>query len=134
MRDLTNYEQVVQFTRVNNLPCPDELTWVSPEVQELRDQLLTEELNEFYEALDARDFVELADALGDILYIVYGTAAAYGIPIDLVFKEIHRSNMTKLGDDGKPIYNEYGKVMKGPNYTPPDIEAVLTKAGFKIPR
>jgi len=69
--------------------------------------------------------VNLAKELADLLYVVYGTAAAYGIPIDDVYREVHRSNMSKLGPDGKPIYREDGKVLKGPNYTPADIQKVL---------
>ena len=71
------------------------------------------------------NLVNIAKELADILYVVYGTAAAYGIPIDDVFREVHRSNMSKLGDDGKPVYREDGKVLKGPNYTPADISKII---------
>ena len=91
----------------------------------LRIELIREELQELVDACGARDIVEVADALTDILYVTYGAAHSFGIPIDACFKEVQRSNMSKLGEDGKPIYREDGKVMKGPGYSVPDIKNVL---------
>lgn len=96
-----------------------------PDRSGLRISLILEEAREFSEAATRGDLVEMADALGDLAYVIAGAALEFGIPLDRVLEEIHRSNMSKLGADGKPIYREDGKVMKGPNYTPPDIEGVL---------
>lgn len=97
----------------------------SQATRELRIKLIQEEVQELIEADGNNDLVEVADALTDILYVVYGMAHAYGIPIDKCFQEVHRSNMSKLGTDGKPVYREDGKVIKGPNYSVPDIKSVL---------
>jgi predicted HAD superfamily Cof-like phosphohydrolase len=94
---------------------PDEKT------MELRLDLIKEELSELEDAMKKKDLKEVADALTDILYVTYGAGYAYGIDLDQCFKEVQRANMSKLGEDGKPIYNEQGKVMKGPNYTKPDL-------------
>ena len=87
----------------------------------LRLDLIKEELSELEEAMKAKNLKEIADALTDILYVTYGAGYAYGLDLDQCFKEVQRANMSKLGDDGKPIYNDQGKVMKGPNYTKPDL-------------
>jgi len=87
----------------------------------LRLDLIKEELNELEQAMKEKDLKEIADALTDILYVTYGAGYAYGINLDKCFKEVQRANMSKLGEDGKPIYNDQGKVMKGPNYTKPDL-------------
>jgi predicted HAD superfamily Cof-like phosphohydrolase len=100
---------------------------VSDEVREIRCALIEEEAAEFREALEAGDIVEVADAIADLLYVVYGAAVTFGIPIDEVFAEVHRSNMTKLGPDGAPIYREDGKVLKGPSYEPPEVLGVLER-------
>lgn len=97
------------------------------EIMDLRDRLLDEERDELRKAQEERDLVEVADAIGDMIYILIGTAVAYGIPIDEVFNEIHASNMSKLGSDGKPIYREDGKVLKGENYFKPDIAGILER-------
>jgi len=91
----------------------------------LRLELINEEFNELKEAVVNKDLTEIADALGDILVVTLGAGAAFGIDLDAVFTEIHRSNMSKLGADGNPIYREDGKIMKGPNYSPPDIKSVI---------
>lgn len=91
----------------------------------LRASLIKEELGEYIDALAERDTVGVADALADLLYVVFGAALAHGIPIDEVFAEVHRSNMTKLGEDGKPIVRADGKALKGPNYEPPRIREVM---------
>jgi predicted HAD superfamily Cof-like phosphohydrolase len=88
---------------------------------QLRLDLIKEELSELEEAMKTKNLKEIADALTDILYVTYGAGYAYGIDLDQCFKEVQRANMSKLGEDGKPIYNEQGKVMKGPNYTKPDL-------------
>ena len=93
----------------------------------LRQNLLDEEIWEYWRAEADNDIVEIADALTDIVYIAVGTAIAYGIPFDNVFSEVHRSNMSKLDKEGNPIYREYGKVMKVENYEPPNIRKVLFK-------
>ena len=88
---------------------------------QLRLDLIKEELGELEEAMKTKNLKEVADALTDILYVTYGAGYAYGIDLDQCFKEVQRANMSKLGEDGKPIYNDQGKVMKGPNYTKPDL-------------
>ena len=95
---------------------PDEKT------MQLRYDLIREELNELEQAMKTRNLKEIADALTDILYVTYGAGFAYGIDLDKCFKEVQRANMSKLGKDGKPIYNEKGKVMKGPNYLEPNLK------------
>lgn len=94
-------------------------------VRSLRVRLLNEEFGEYLEGEDNNDFYNIAKELADILYIAFGTAVAYGIPLEAVFDEVHRSNMSKLGEDGKPIYREDGKVLKGPNYTQADVKKVI---------
>ena len=95
---------------------PDEKT------MQLRYDLIAEELNELEQAMKSKDLKEIADALTDILYVTYGAGYAYGIDLDKCFKEVQRANMSKLGKDGKPIFNEKGKVMKGPNYSEPNLK------------
>ena len=89
---------------------------------QLRFDLIKEELNELEQAMKTKDLKEVADALTDILYVAYGAGCAYGIDLDKCFKEVQRANMSKLGRDGKPIYNEKGKVMKGPDYLEPNLK------------
>jgi|TARA_B110001450_G_C17569591_1_gene460232 predicted HAD superfamily Cof-like phosphohydrolase len=89
---------------------------------QLRLDLIKEELGELEEAMKTKNLKEVADALTDILYVTYGAGYAYGIDLDQCFKEVQRANMSKLGEDGKPIYNDQGKVMKGPNYTAPNLK------------
>jgi predicted HAD superfamily Cof-like phosphohydrolase len=94
-------------------------------VSDLRFELIDEEVKELREAIDNQDLIEVADALTDILYVVYGAGHAYGIDLNECFEEVHRSNMSKLGEDGRPIYREDGKVLKGPNYFKPDLKKIL---------
>ena len=94
-------------------------------INNLRINLIEEELNEFKEAVKKKDLKEAADALTDILYVTYGAGHAFGINLDKCFEEVQKSNMSKLGDDGKPIYDEKGKVMKGPKYFKPDLKKFL---------
>ena len=98
---------------------PDEKT------MQLRYELIKEELNELEEAMKTKNLKEIADALTDILYVTYGAGYAYGINLDKCFKEVQRANMSKLGKDGKPIFNEKGKVMKGPNYLEPNLKQFI---------
>lgn len=105
-------------------------------LRSLRKRLLEEEYNEYVEGEDNNDLVEIADAIADILYIAYGTAVSYGLPMDEIFNEVHASNMSKLGEDGKPIYREDGKILKGPNFFQPDILSIIKRAeavGFEAP-
>ena len=122
---MTNFEDVKVFMekfgqRVNTKPqFPDQKT------MQLRLDLIKEELNELKEAMKTKNLKEIADALTDILYVTYGAGYAYGINLDKCFKEVQRANMSKLGKDGKPIFNEKGKVMKGPDYSKPDLEKFI---------
>lgn len=100
----------------------------SIDTQALRYDLINEELKELFQAMGEKDIVGIADALTDILYVTYGAGHAFGIDLDKCFLEVQRSNMSKLGPDGKPIYREDGKVMKGPNYKEPDLHSVLFKS------
>ena len=95
-------------------------------INELRYNLIKEELDEFRQALDSNDLLEVADALTDILYVTYGAGHAFGINLDSCFEEVQNSNMSKLDENGKPIYNEHGKVMKGPNYFKPDLSKFVS--------
>ncbi len=123
--DGTNFELVEDFMEamgqeVNAVPSfPEE------EIQRLRLDLIEEELDELHYAMDNKDMVEIADALGDLLYVVYGAGHAFGIDLDECFKEIHASNMSKLGPDGKPIKREDGKVLKPDTFFPPDLKSIL---------
>lgn len=123
--DGTNFELVEDFMEamgqeVNAVP-----TWPEDDIQRLRLDLIEEELDELHYAIDNKDMVEIADALGDLLYVVYGAGHAFGIDLDECFKEIHASNMSKLGPDGKPIKREDGKVLKPDTYFPPDLKNIL---------
>ena len=119
---MSNFEDVKIFMKtfgqiVRTKPqFPDEKTI------QLRYDLIQEELNELKEAMKTKNLKEVADALTDILYVTYGAGCAYGVDLDKCFKEVQRANMSKLGEDGKPIYNEKGKVMKGPNYSEPNLK------------
>ena len=119
---MSNFEDVKKFMetfgqKVRTKPqFPDEKT------MQLRFNLIKEELNELQQAMKTKNLKEVADALADILYVTYGAGYAYGINLDKCFKEVQRANMSKLGTDGKPIYNEKGKVMKGPNYSEPNLK------------
>ena len=123
--DGTNFELVEDFMEamgqeVNAVP-----TFPEYEIQRLRLDLIEEELDELHYAIDNKDMVEIADALGDLLYVVYGAGHAFGIDLDECFKEIHASNMSKLGPDGKPIKREDGKVLKPDTFFPPDLKSIL---------
>lgn len=122
------FEKVRQFHRAFRLVANDRPTVDIPDrIKQLRVKLLAEESEELRAAIAADAIVEIADALADLLYVVYGTAVVYGIPIDEVFAEVHRSNMSKLGPDGTPIYRDDGKVQKGADFTAPNLEAILAR-------
>ena len=123
---MTFQKKVEEFHRAFGLPTETSLQKFLPsKTAKLRVDLLEEEFEEYLEAVSTNNLVEIADALGDIVYIAFGTALVYGIDLDAVFNEIHSSNMSKLGSDGKPIYREDGKVLKGPDFRPPNIAAIL---------
>lgn len=120
--------QVGDFHRAYGLPIRSEPTEViGPDQVALRQALIEEEVRELAEAAGVGDLVGVADALADIVYVAYGTAHVYGIDLDAVLDEVHASNMTKLGADGRPIRRADGKVLKGPAYRPPDVRAVLAR-------
>ena len=118
-------DMVREFQEVYEAPILSTPAFPSHDRCALRERILEEEWIELCEAQAKRDIVEVADALADMLYIIHGTALEYGIPLDAVVEEVHRSNMSKLGTDGRPIRREDGKIMKGPNYFRPDIAGVL---------
>ena len=123
---MTNFEKVGLFMTTFGQEVKKRPSLSSDKINNLRINLIQEELNEFMEAISNKDLKEAADALTDILYVTYGAGHAFGINLDNCFDEVQRSNMSKLGNDGKPIYNEHGKVMKGPNYFKPDLKKILT--------
>lgn len=123
----TNFEKVAEFMNAFGQDVETEPTWTS--VSELRYDLIDEELKELRQAIDERNIVEIADALTDLLYVVYGAGHSFGLDLDKCFEEVHNSNMTKLGPEGKPIYREDGKVMKGPGYRAPDLKTTLGLKG-----
>jgi len=124
---MTNFEKVAEFMNAFGQTVETEPTWTS--VSELRYSLIEEELKELRQALIERDIVEVADALTDLLYVVYGAGHSFGIDLNKCFDEVHSSNMTKLGPEGKPIYRDDGKVMKGPGYRAPDLKTLLGLKG-----
>ena len=118
---MTNFEKVGAFMKTFGQEVKQSPAFSTDKINELRLSLIKEELNELIEAMNKKDLVEVADALTDILYVTYGAGHAFGINLDKCFQEVQNSNMSKLDNDGKPIYNEFGKVMKGPNYFKPDL-------------
>ena len=122
---MTNFESVKKFMETFGQEIREKASFPSDKIVSLRYDLIREELNELKEAINNKDLKEVADALTDILYVTYGAGHAFGINLDNCFKEVQSSNMSKLGLDGKPIYNEKGKVMKGPNYFKPDLKKFL---------
>ena len=103
----------------------DKASFSTEKINNLRLSLIEEELKELKIAMESNDLLEVADALTDILYVTYGAGHAFGIDLDKCFNEVQNSNMSKLGDDGKPIYNDHGKVMKGPKYFKPDLKKII---------
>ena len=123
---MTNFEKVGLFMTTFGQELKKKSGFSSNKINDLRINLIEEELNEFKDAMSKKDLKEVADALTDILYVTYGAGHAFGINLDDCFEEVQKSNMSKLGNDGKPIYNEHGKVMKGPNYFKPNLNKFLT--------
>ena len=122
---MTNFNKVGIFMKTFGQEVKDKPSLSSDKINQLRIDLIQEELNELKEAMDNKDLLEVADALTDLLYVTYGAGHAFGIDLDKCFDEVQRSNMSKLGADGKPIYNEHGKVMKGPNYFEPNLKKFI---------
>ena len=125
MMDGTNFELVGDFMQAFGQSVETQPTWPDFSTRELRVDLIQEEVDELIEAIANKDMVEIADALTDILYVVYGAGHTFGIDLDECFAEVHLSNMSKLGEDGTPLKNEAGKVMKGPGFFAPDLESIL---------
>lgn len=118
---MSNFESVKKFMETFGQEIKEKASFPNDKITMLRYELIKEELDEFKEAIDKKDIKEVADALTDILYVTYGAGHAFGIDLDKCFEEVQNSNMSKLGNDGKPIYNDKGKVMKGPNYFKPNL-------------
>ena len=118
---MSNFERVKKFMETFGQEIKEKASFPNDKITSLRYDLIKEELDEFKEAIDKKDIKEVADALTDILYVTYGAGHAFGIDLDKCFEEVQNSNMCKLGNDGKPIYNDKGKVMKGPNYFKPNL-------------
>ena len=118
---MTNFEKVGLFMKTFGQEVKTNAGFSSDKISKLRIDLIREELSELEEAIEKKDIKEVADALTDILYVTYGAGHAFGINLDKCFEEVQNSNMSKLGADGKPIYNEHGKVMKGPSYFKPNL-------------
>ena len=119
---MSNFEDVRLFMKTFGQTIRTKPQFPDNKTMQLRFDLIKEELNELENAMNSKNLVEIADALTDILYVTYGAGFAYGIDLDKCFKEVQRANMSKLGKDGKPIYNEKGKVMKGPDYLEPNLK------------
>jgi predicted HAD superfamily Cof-like phosphohydrolase len=119
---MSNFEDVKIFMETFGQIVKTKPQFPDEKTMQLRFDLIKEELDDLDEAMQTKNLKEIADALSDILYVTYGAGYAYGINLDKCFKEVQRANMSKLGKDGKPIFNEKGKVMKGPNYTAPDLK------------
>ena len=118
---MSNFNKVKTFMETFGQEVKNKPSFSSEKINNLRYELIREELDEFKEALKNKDILEVADALTDILYVTYGAGHAFGIDLDKCFEEVQQSNMSKLDERGEPIYNKNGKVMKGPNYFKPDL-------------
>ena len=119
---MSNFDNVKKFMKTFGLEVKEKAEFPSHKIISLRYELIKEELTELEEAINKKDIKEVADALTDILYVTYGAGHAFGINLDKCFDEVQKSNMSKLGLDGKPIFNDKGKVLKGPNYFKPDLK------------
>jgi len=122
---MSNFNKVGTFMKTFGQEVKTKLSFSSDKINKLRIDLIKEELDELQEAMKNNDLLEVADALTDILYVTYGAGHAFGIDLDKCFEEVQNSNMSKLDENGKPIYNDSGKVMKGPNYFKPDLSKYL---------
>ena len=125
MSDMSNFNKVKAFMNTYGQDVKEKAEFPEIKIVQLRIDLIEEELNELKEAIKNKDIVEVADALTDILYVTYGAGHSFGVNLDECFDEVQRSNMSKLGEDGKPIYNDSGKVMKGPNYFAPNLKKIV---------
>ena len=123
---MSNFNKVKTFMETFDQEVKIKPSFSTDKVNSLRYDLIKEELEELKEAMKNKDLLEVADALTDILYVTYGAGHAFGINLDKCFDEVQNSNMSKLGEDGKPIYNESGKVMKGPKYFKPDLAKFIS--------
>jgi len=123
---MSNFDKVGTFMKTFGQEVKTKPSFSSDKINKLRIDLIKEELQELTEAMQKKDLLEVADALTDILYVTYGAGHAFGINLDACFNEVQNSNMSKLGKDGKPIYNESGKVMKGPKYFKPDLSKFVS--------
>ena len=123
---MTNFEKVKIFMEAFGQEVKKSSSLSTEKINDLRISLINEEFEELKQAIKDKDIKEVADALTDILYVTYGAGHAFGIDLDKCFNEVQNSNMSKLGEDGKPIYNESGKVMKGPNYFKPDLSKFVS--------
>ena len=123
---MSNFNKVGIFMKTFGQDVKNKPSFSTDKINKLRLDLIKEELNEFKEAMDNNDLLEVADALTDILYVTYGAGHAFGIDLDKCFDEVQNSNMSKLDENGEPIYNESGKVMKGPNYFKPDLSKFVS--------
>ena len=123
---MSNFRKVGNFMKTFGQEVKTKPSFSTDKINKLRIDLIKEELAELTEAMKNKDLLEVADALTDILYVTYGAGHAFGVDLDKCFEEVQNSNMSKLGEDGKPIYNESGKVMKGPNYFKPDLSKFLS--------
>ena len=122
---MTNFEKVGVFMKTFGQDVKQSPSFSTDKINKLRISLIKEELDELIEAMNKKDLVELADALTDILYVTYGAGHAFGVNLDKCFEEVQNSNMSKLDYNGRPIYNDKGKVMKGPNYFKPDLSKFI---------
>ena len=123
---MSNFNKVGTFMKTFGQEVKTKPSFSSDKINKLRIDLIKEELDELQEAMEKNDLLEVADALTDILYVTYGAGHAFGIDLDKCFDEVQNSNMSKLGENGEPIYNESGKVMKGPNYFKPDLSKFVS--------
>ena len=123
---MTNFNKVGTFMKTFGQEVKSKPSFSTDKINKLRIDLIKEELDELTEAMNNKDLLEVADALTDILYVIYGAGHAFGINLDDCFEEVQNSNMSKLDENGKPIYNEHGKVMKGPNYFKPDLSKFVS--------
>ena len=122
---MTNFDKVGIFMKTFGQEVKTKPSFSTDKINKLRLDLIKEELTELTEAMNNKDLLEVADALTDILYVTYGAGHAFGINLDKCFEEVQNSNMSKLDENGKPIYNEHGKVMKGPNYFKPNLKKII---------
>ena len=122
---MTNFKKVKTFMETFGQEVKLKPSFSTEKINDLRYNLIKEELEELKEAISKKDLLEVADALTDILYVTYGAGHAFGIDLDKCFEEVQNSNMSKLGEEGKPIYNDAGKVMKGPRYYKPDLSKFI---------